>query len=110
MQSGKKWLSVSVLLLLCVGICASAGAGQSRNWIPLNRGLVKEGVNVELLEGGREETLIEVTVGGVWIEDLDVSGEHYQLLTVPGAGRLTEEGRPAVPALAELVGGRDRAR
>gem|GEM_PF-2858777 len=90
-------LAAAMLVMLACGSWAML-------WTPTGMERTPSPVEVEVLDATSAGTLLEIRVPGFSAEEIELAGEHYQLLTVPGAGRLTEEGRPAVPALAELVG------
>ncbi|MHA1740717.1 MAG: C25 family cysteine peptidase, partial [Candidatus Thorarchaeota archaeon] len=60
-------------------------------------------VDVKVLSSDAQRTVIEITVPGLQVEEIQAEGEAYHRLTLPGAGHTRELGKPELPVVARLV-------
>lgn len=58
---------------------------------------------VDLISSSPQEVVLDVQVDGFESTEITVEGQTYQRLTLPGAGRTQEVGRPEVPAIGQFV-------
>ncbi len=58
---------------------------------------------VNVLESDGDHTVVEITVPSMWVEDIDVEGDVYQLIEIPGYFNTGNVGFPSVPFISELV-------
>ncbi len=59
---------------------------------------------IEVLESNNAQTIVEIAIPGMWVEEKVVAGNRYQILAVPEGGVLTHIGKPQMPVMARFVG------
>ncbi len=64
---------------------------------------VEKSESVKVLESNDARTVVEITTPGMWVENKKADGKVYQVLTLPGAGILTEVGKPQLPVVYRIV-------
>jgi len=62
-----------------------------------------EKVEVTLLSSDPSGVKVEINVPKILVESKTAEGETYQIITIPGAGILTQVGKPQVPLVCRFV-------
>jgi hypothetical protein len=88
-------LGLLAVLIIPLGACGA-------RWIDVGAPSGTE-LNVRVVEADEWHTIIEMEMGGFWVMEREEDGDLYHLLTIPGAGWLSDIGRPHLPVVSRLV-------
>lgn len=96
------------LLLFAVGLAPAGGEGaaapDSRRDPEIAAFVADDAPQyVELVSSSSEEVVLDVHVDEFNARDVEVEGTVYQRLSLPGAGRTLEVGRPELPVIGQFV-------
>ncbi len=76
----------------------------SATWVMFAPGVAEgEPPSINVIESDADHTVVEITVPGMWVDDIDVDGDVYQLIEIPGYLNTGNVGLPSVPFISELV-------
>ncbi|MEO0225810.1 MAG: C25 family cysteine peptidase, partial [candidate division WOR-3 bacterium] len=89
-------------VLLAVVVCVALSFA---SWVTLT-GPYESKSDVSVITSNSQKTIIELSLPGVLIENIEVNGRIYNNLSLPveNGGILTEIGKPQIPILCRLVG------
>lgn len=82
---------------------ASASLGDHAKWIPFIKGARPEKPEVHILWSNFSSIRLRLTVPGIHFTEVEYEGEVFTQIHIPGYGLLGDRGRPAVPAIKELL-------
>ena len=90
-------LSFTVLIVFPILIYAQ------RIWVPFTANVPGTPPIIEVLTSNNTQTVIHVTLPGMWVEDTLIGGVTYQIVRLPGHNTLANVGAPQLHAISELV-------
>jgi len=100
--------SVSSLpaILIIVALLLPLPALADGKWLSFGEYETPEGTPpiIKVLEDDSYHTTLEVTIPGMWVEEVNEGGYTFQKLELPDFATLGEIGKPAIPAIGQFVG------
>ncbi|MEO0108484.1 MAG: C25 family cysteine peptidase, partial [candidate division WOR-3 bacterium] len=92
------------LAVLCLVLFVVLGSAQTRTWIPLG-GEPETQPDIQIIASDDSRTTVELTLPGIYVEDITAQGQQYQRLFLPvrHAGEPSEVGSPNLPVVARLI-------
>ena len=74
-------------------------------WVSFPGGTGAGPPSYNVVESDAEHTVVEVYVPGVWVDDIDESGESFQRVVVPEYEYVSKGdlGKPEIPGVGEFV-------
>ncbi|MBU7046714.1 MAG: VWA domain-containing protein [Theionarchaea archaeon] len=75
----------------------------NRKWVPFSSSEPKE-PEIEILEHKKSGTILEVNIHGMYEEEIEVHGQKFHFLTIPGCGWTYEIGKPQMPVIRDTIG------
>jgi len=88
---------------LCAAFVLVSSLGAAQRWVALTDSNPGEAPELSVLSSDDTRTVIEVSLPGFWVQDIQAEGQTFQQLTVPGYATTLEIGKPAVPVIRTLV-------
>jgi hypothetical protein len=98
-------LTYGLVVFLFAFLAGSAEA----SWISLG-GPEGQEAEVNVLESSRDRIVVEFVLPGFYAEPLEIEGQTYYAITLPGEPLLLEKGKPSLPHLCRSVIVPDEAR
>ncbi len=92
-----RFVPIAVLL-----ICATANANGSPRWVSLN-GSAPKPPTLRVTEHNSSQTVLQVTLHGYWLEEIEEAGETFQVLSLGDGATTMDIGAPMLPRLVERV-------
>jgi hypothetical protein len=74
-----------------------------RTWISFNGSDPDKGPIMNVVESTSEKTIIDVTLPGFWVTDIEIEDNTYQEISIPGQSTTMIIGEPDVPIIRSLV-------
>jgi len=90
---------VAVVGLMWLGDSVAVPA----RWIPLDGVQAPESVRMVVRSEGSDRIIIEMTIRGVWLEDVPTNAGTFVRLQVPDGGIAGDVGRPEIAAIRKLI-------
>ncbi len=78
-------------------------SGMEGDWIAFDGFPVGSEPVLSVLESDNEKTVIDVRMTGLWVSNVEVEGQVYQSLSIPGHTKLQDVGKPEIPVIHALV-------
>ena len=72
-------------------------------WVPFTANVPGTPPIIEVLSSNNAQTVIHVTIPGMWVEDTLIDGVTYQIVRLPDHSTLGNVGAPQLPAIRKLV-------
>jgi hypothetical protein len=92
-----------ILSLLTVILASPTALLSQQTWVPFTSNTPGASPIVEVLESNNLQTIIHVSIPGMWVTDTIVDGSVYQILEIPGYGTTSEIGAPQMPVIRHLL-------
>jgi hypothetical protein len=92
---------VTAVVVLAV-FCVWAPALAESQWVSLGAG-PEDGVQVTVLEAEPARTVVELRLGGYWLDQVDIDGDAHALIGLPGRTTLMHKGFPDLPKIRERL-------
>ena len=99
-------MKLKLSLIFCFILLTAAVSGS--NWIPLNNAPEGTLPEVQVLKSDEAGTILELEFAGFYVDEIQQSGETYQLIRMPGCLNGLEVGAPDLPRYLTKVGISDR--
>jgi hypothetical protein len=74
-----------------------------RTWISINGSNPDDKPILEVIDSTNDKTIIDVTLPGFWVTDIEIAGDTYQKISIPGHATTMTVGEPAIPIIRSLV-------
>ncbi len=93
-----------ILTVLIVYAVISLTPVQAATWVAFPPG-GEEGAppTVNVLSSDADHTVVEVTIPGMWVEDIEIEADVYQYIEIPGYVNTENVGLPALPFISEMI-------
>ncbi len=74
-----------------------------KTWVSFYGSNPGKGPILNILESSSEKTVIDVILPGFWITNVEIEGNIYQEISIPGHSTTMEIGEPAIPIIRSLI-------
>ena len=100
----KAKMFILVLASLVMAFMAVTSASAQPIWIPLDGSTVEEKPSAVVQWSNDQETVVEFTTKGMFVEETTEEGQIFQTLRFPYYYTTLEVGKPQLPAITEMFG------
>ncbi|MGD8546021.1 MAG: C25 family cysteine peptidase, partial [Candidatus Bathyarchaeota archaeon] len=87
----------------CIQYEEVISGGSSKWWIPFDIEDSPRSPQIEILKSDEDSCVISATVYGMYRDRIEIEGEIFDELTLPGCGHTNELGRPRLPVIRGMI-------
>ena len=89
-------------LFVVLALLVVVSSSWARSWVSLG-GDPGQDISVQVLMSDEIRTVLEFQLAGYWMDDVSLDGEHYAVLSIPGATPLMNKGLPDLPKVMRSI-------